>query len=203
MKFKTENGRLILAEMEKSSPGYQIPCWRSRLCGAWLRQINDVVVHSLEDVRRALSTLCARNEKSCTLVFSHPAIRHGLTDTGITQVNIDKLNPRLMFRYLNKEISPDHPTEDTTLHCNPVSLPHVSIGDSRNKIATVHCGEVWNFKSVAYRLTCGKLLKQPDWSEWRTSEWTQFDQYYDKGMFGKPVKVDSNKAVLLGLDVCH
>ena len=100
-----------------------------------------------------------------------------------------------MFRYLKKDISPDHPTKDTTLQGIPVDVPRLSIGDFRNKIAKVHCGDVWNFKSLAYKLTHGKLLKQPGWSEWRASEWTQIDQYYDQGMFGKPVRVDSNEAV--------
>ena len=54
---------------------------------------------------------------------------------------------------------------------------------------------MWNFKSLAYKLTRGKLLKQPDWSVWRASEWTQLDQYYNQGMFRKPVQVDSNEAV--------
>jgi len=105
MIFNTENSRLILAEMEKSSPGHQIPRWRSRLRGAWLRQVGDTIVQTREDVKRALATLCAQNAPSCILVFSHPAIRHGLTNTGIPQVNIDQLNPCLMFRHFRKDIS--------------------------------------------------------------------------------------------------
>ena len=100
-----------------------------------------------------------------------------------------------MFRHLNKDISPDHPTEDTTLQGIPANVPRLSVGSSRNKIAKVHCGEVWNFKSLAYKLTRGKLLRQPDWTEWCASKWTQLDQYYDQGMFRKPVRVDFNEAV--------
>jgi len=98
MKFKTVNGRLILEDTEQSSPGNGIHLWRGRLCGAWLRQINDTVVNSPSDVATALAALVAWREKSCTLVFSHPAIKHGLTNSGIPQVNINQLNPRLMFQ---------------------------------------------------------------------------------------------------------
>ncbi|KAL7552295.1 hypothetical protein ACHAWF_018275 [Thalassiosira exigua] len=45
------------------------------------------------------------------------------------------------------------------------------------------------------RLTRGKLLKQPDWTEWQASEYTQLEQYDRQGMFGNPVAVTSDDAV--------
>ena len=33
----------------------------------------------------------------CYMTFLHPAIRHGLTNDGIPQINLDQLNPRLTF----------------------------------------------------------------------------------------------------------
>jgi hypothetical protein len=45
------------------------------------------------------------------------------------------------------------------------------------------------------KLTRGKLLKQPDWSEWQDSEYLQLNQYYDQGMFGTPQWVDNDAAV--------
>jgi len=80
MKFKSVNGRLILEHMEPSSPGNRIHRWRGRLQGTWLRQINDTVVKSPSDVAMAIAALVAWREKSCTLVFSHPAIKHDLTN---------------------------------------------------------------------------------------------------------------------------
>ena len=195
MKFKLVNGRLILEHMEKSSPGNRIHRWRSRLRGAWLRQINDTVVASPSDVARALAALVARNEKSCTLVFSHPAINHGLTNSGIPQVNIDQLNPRLMFQSFGLPDEPPPQLEDTTLSGSPIHVPKLSISTSNHRIAKVRSGDVFNYVTTAMKLTRGKLLKDPDWSEWQQSEWKQLDQYYDQGMFGKPVRIDSTEAV--------
>jgi hypothetical protein len=45
------------------------------------------------------------------------------------------------------------------------------------------------------KLTQGKLLKQPDWNDWRDSEYLQLNQYYDQGLFGTPQLVDEDAAV--------
>ncbi len=44
-------------------------------------------------------------------------------------------------------------------------------------------------------LTQGKLFKTAEWSEWQQSESTMLDQFEAQGLFGKPVKVDSNEEV--------
>eukprot|EP00804_Cyclotella_cryptica_P030736 CCRYP_009176-RA/>CCRYP_009176-RA protein AED:0.05 eAED:-0.06 QI:0/-1/0/1/-1/1/1/0/645 len=45
------------------------------------------------------------------------------------------------------------------------------------------------------KLTRGKLLKQPDWSEWQQSEFLQLDQYQKQFMFGSPMKVQDRSNV--------
>ena len=35
-----------------------------------------------------------------------------------------------------------------------------------------------------------------EWGEWQQSEFTMLDQYEAQGLFGTPVKVESNEAVL-------
>jgi hypothetical protein len=45
------------------------------------------------------------------------------------------------------------------------------------------------------KLTRGKLLKQPDWSDWQESEYLQLNQYYDQGLFGTPQWVDEDASV--------
>ena len=45
------------------------------------------------------------------LTFSHPEIRHGLTNNGILQLNIDQLNSRNMFHdFCMPEGALDKPT---------------------------------------------------------------------------------------------
>ncbi len=95
------------------------------------------------------------------------------TNDGIPQVNIDQLNPKTLFSGFSL---PDVPK---TRQCGNVTYD----------------GEVYNFTSLAMRLTRGKLIKTANWNEWQQSEFTMLDQYEAQGLFGTPVKVDSNEAV--------
>ena len=67
-----------------------------------------------------------------------------------------------------------------------------------SKVKTVECGNVFNFVSVAMKLTRGKLLKTNEWlgdNRWQAFEWKQLDQYDKQGMFGTPVHVDKKEAI--------
>jgi len=59
----------------------------------------------------------------------------------------------------------------------------------------VKSGDVLNMVTRVMRLTRGKLLKQPDWDEWQTSEYLQLDQYDKQGMFGQPVPMVEDMSV--------
>ncbi len=173
LKFTVENEWLILKHIEKSTLASKIPWWRSTLHGAWLRQVGDVTIQSLQDVQQSLTALIASGAPFCTLIFSHPEIRHGLTNDGIPQVNIDQLDPKTLF--------------------SGFSLPDVPVACQCGHVA--YDGNVYNFKSLAMQLTCGKLLKIAKWGEWQQSEFTMLHQYKAQGLFGTPVKVESNEAV--------
>jgi hypothetical protein len=111
LKFRTINGRLILEHIEQSTIASKIPRWRSTLKGAWLQQINNTVINSLQDVHQAVATIGMSGDKSCILTFSHPEIQHGLSNDGIPQINIDQLNPKNL---LTGFTVPDLPMERQT-----------------------------------------------------------------------------------------
>ena len=180
MRFVTTNGRMIIEHMAPGTPAARIPRWRSRIRGAWLRQINNRDIACLADVHAEVDRATTAGERECRLVFSHPAIRHGLTNNGIPQVNVDQLNPRLMFQH-----KVHHPSPSSDSPVIPLQSMVKSMKD----------GGVFNFVSLALRLTRGKLVKQKDWPEWRDSEWTQLDQYAAQHMFGDPVPVDNDSAI--------
>ena len=116
MSFIQREDRLFLAHMVQGTPGAKIPRWHSRLRDAWLIKINDIPISSLADARSALHKLQSTNTPECTLLFSHPSIKHGLTNDGIPQINIDQLNNRLLLR---------PPSDDIDLR---TSMPHLSVG---------------------------------------------------------------------------
>jgi hypothetical protein len=87
------DGRLILADILKSTPAARIPKWHTRCRGAWLMEVNGMPVHSTSDVERVLKLSKARKDEYCTIMLSHPEVKDGLTSQGIPQLNIDQFNP--------------------------------------------------------------------------------------------------------------
>jgi hypothetical protein len=57
MSFLPQDDRLILASMVLSTPGAHVPCWRTRLRGAWLLSINGTPVQQLADVHQVFHAL--------------------------------------------------------------------------------------------------------------------------------------------------
>jgi hypothetical protein len=173
LKFRTINGRLILEHIEKGTIGSKIARWRSTLKGAWLRRINDTDIHTLEDVHKAVDIIDRRRDKSCILTFSHPEIQHGLSNDGIPQINIDQLNPKNLMSGFTV---PDLPVE--------------------RQAGTIRLdGGVYNFESLAMRLTRGKLRVTPEWDEWQKAEGIMLDQYEEQGLFGEPVQATDKEAI--------
>jgi hypothetical protein len=135
LKFTVENEQLILQHIEKITLASKIPCWQSTLRGTWLRQVGDVTIGSIQDVQQSLAALIASGTPFCTLIFSHPEIRHGLTNDSIPQDNIDQLNPKTLF--------------------SGFFLPNIPVACQCSHVA--YDGDVYNFTSLAMQLTCGKL----------------------------------------------
>ncbi|KAL7529031.1 hypothetical protein ACHAXR_002756, partial [Thalassiosira sp. AJA248-18] len=71
MSFTSSDDQVFIEHMKPSTPAARIPRWRSRLRHAWLIQVNNTPITSIED--------------------------HGLTNEGIPQINLDPLNNRLLL----------------------------------------------------------------------------------------------------------
>ena len=161
LRLTTTNSRLILDTIDKSTPCARIPRWRSRLKGAWLIQVGDTRVSTLDQVKQTFRDIHSSTTPppdNCTLLFSHPEMKHGLTNEGIPQVNLDQLNPRLAFE--QKEFP----------------IPLLTALRS-NRVKKFWDDDVLHYVTMAMRLTRRKLLKQEDWADWQQSEYAQLDQY--------------------------
>ena len=175
MSFQVVNGRLILTSIEESTPFAMLPQWRSRLRGAWLIRVHDQDVSTEEQVAQALQDAVRSDCIDIILLFSHPEIRHGLTSDGIPQITMDMLNPGARLGVaIPADIIPD------------------TVADSAYRV--FDDGECRSLISNATRLTRGKLMKQPDWEEWRTAEKLQWDQYEEQGMLGTPIPLPNGTA---------
>jgi hypothetical protein len=163
------NGRVYLSNIDASTPAAKIRAWRSRLRGAWIIKLNDVIITSIKDVQRALLTCANTKAKQCTLLMAHSAIRDGLVETGIPQINADQLNHRHSFDRV------DVMTQDEFDRWF-ISLP-------RELYTVVESGGVHNMTWESNKLTRQILLEQPDWHEWAELEFQQLDQYSKQHMF--------------------
>jgi hypothetical protein len=163
-----KDGRLILASIVKSTPVAKIPRWRTRCRGAWVMEVNGMLVQTTQDVERALKMAKMRGDDKCRITLAHPEIKEGLTSQGIPQLHIDQFNPRYILNL-------DH----------LVHQEHIYQASGGGGV----------FQCSFNNLTRGKLLKQDDWADWQNSEWLQLDQYYSQFMFGDPVKVKDRSNV--------
>jgi hypothetical protein len=180
MIFLPQDDRLILASMAPSTPGARVPCWRTRLHGAWLLSVNGTPVHTLAKAHQVFHGLYLRNAASCILLFAHPRISHGLSNKGlpllrrdqIPQLSIDQLSNRWTPTFQPPPISPKSPIWDVVID-----------GNIRNVVTTV------------MKLTRGKLMKQDNWTKWSESEHLQLDQYNKQFMFGDSVAATDESAI--------
>ncbi len=174
------DNRVHLALISPSTPAAQIHDWRACIWGAWLIKAGDKTIQSIKDVAQAFDILCLESSPSTTLLLLHPKIRPNHSQEGIpiislapfSQLTHDQLNNRWEFSAV----------ADHLQSCKP-SYELVDSGDVLNVITRV------------MHLTRGKLLKQPDWDEWQSSEYLQLNQYNAQGMFGEPVPINKKMAV--------
>ena len=69
------DGRVHLGSIAPSTPTARIHGWRTRIRGAWLIKVGDIIVESIDDVVRAFDGLRTSGSPSVTLLFSHPEVK--------------------------------------------------------------------------------------------------------------------------------
>jgi hypothetical protein len=74
------DSRGILAHMVHRTPGAEIPCWQTSICGAWLIKISDHLIHSIIDACKAFSTYVP-------LLFAHPEFHPDTLQRGLPIVS--------------------------------------------------------------------------------------------------------------------
>ncbi len=142
-----QDNRLILVYMVSSTPGARIAQWRTRLQGAWLLSVDGTPVTTLSDLQQTFHDLSLQQGAKCILLFAHPEISHGLSNTGIpllrgnqiSQLNIDQLTDQWTPKPTPTPVLPKAPNYNIVIN-----------GDVRNIVTKV------------MKLTRGKLMKQDD-----------------------------------------
>jgi hypothetical protein len=81
------DNRLILGGMAPGTPGAKIPCWRSRLKGAWFIKVGSTPVSTIAEAQDAFILAIALGSHVVTLLFSHPEIRQDILHDGLPIVS--------------------------------------------------------------------------------------------------------------------
>ena len=174
------DGRVHLASILPGTPAARLHGWRARLRGAWFVKVGEATIASIDDVVHAFEWLRETACPNVTLLVSHPEVRPNLSQDGIpivssapfSQLTHAQLNNRWEFSMVAEHLHT----------CKP-----------SHKL--MNSGNVLNIVTRVIRLTQGKLLKQPDWNKWQSSEYLQLDQYDAQRMFGQPVPIVKNMSL--------
>jgi hypothetical protein len=167
--------------MLPSTPAAKIRAWRTRLRDAWIIKVNDTEISTIQDLETALLAAKTSGSTKCTLLMAHSAIRDGLVETGIPQVNVDQLNARYSMATVDVMTQEQF---DRWFGSLPACFYEI-----------VKDGGVLNLTTESHKLTRRILMQQDDWDEWHESECLQLDQYEKQFMFGDPVPMTKKSAV--------
>ena len=63
-------------------------------------EVDNVPVSTIDDVTMLRFSMSTQGKRTCTLLLAHSATKEGLVETGIPQVNVDQLNNRWSFNYI-------------------------------------------------------------------------------------------------------
>jgi hypothetical protein len=141
------DGKFFLAHMVPGTHGANILHWHTRIRGAWLIKVGTHLVQSINDVCKALTSIQITGGTHVPLLFPHSKLcpnisRHGLSIVlsapFFTQQVHDQLNDRWKFSTVQEHLRRD---------------PSYQLVDN---------GGVLNVNTRVMKLTCGKLIKQPD-----------------------------------------
>ena len=94
----------------------------------------------------ALAALSVDGAAHCNLVFLHPGVSRGLTNTGIPQINLDQMNPRRMMS----------PSFCSATMVGAVGGSFIPDRPHNGLISVKESKEVLNYVSKAMKLTRGK-----------------------------------------------
>jgi hypothetical protein len=121
-----------------------LPWWRTRLRGAWLIQINNTPVASINDAKTAFANLSSSKSQRCTLLFSHPKITPDISNKGLPVMSKSDFS-----QFTHDQLN------------NRINLIEDGIQTQwQRRYDVVDSGHVLNYTTRMMKLTHGKLLKQ-------------------------------------------
>lgn len=188
LEWSEGKGRARIMDIEKGTPAARLQRWRSELRGGYISTIGNKEIKSLSHFKEIVENLRENDEiKSTKLAISTITKQNLHPQEGIPQIYNDQLN--VIAQHLwEMKYTPMQQKDETSVTVRKVKLSDnstaiITLQDLRKARNTVRKVET---KKVPKKLTRRYLVTQTDWSEWRSSEAKQLQQYEDQGTFGDP-----------------
>ena len=198
-----------LLECLRGSSSIRIPRWRSELRHSYVTHVNDIPIHTIDDIKLHVTKAITNLEASIKIGFATIERQAMHPQYGIPQLYHDQLN--IIGRHL-WEIKND-PQWQQKIDEELVILPHNTSQIKKltiNNHKKLNKNRLWSdmrrlpnwykLKTVKtnrrMKLTRRKLLLQPDWNDWKLSEEKQLNQYESQGTFGAPCPYPKGENVL-------
>jgi hypothetical protein len=103
LQFLVKDGCLILALMDKGTPGEHVNTWRTCICSAWLISINGLNVLTIADTQAAFVGLSNANAMTCTLTFLHPTTSPDILHNSLPIISCKEFS-QFTHDQLNKQV---------------------------------------------------------------------------------------------------
>ncbi len=104
LRFIVKDGCLILASIDKGTPGEHLNTWRTHICRALLISINGLNVSTVTDAQAAFTGLSNANATTCTLTFLHLATSPNILHHGLTIISCEEFS-QFTHDQLNNQIN--------------------------------------------------------------------------------------------------
>lgn len=196
----------ILVDCKRGTSAMKIQKWKSELRNAYITSINDTPIHSINDIKTQFEQLHQHKPSAIKIGFSTIKKQSMHPQHGIPQLYHDQMNHigKHLWEIANdpawqKDISEEiaQPITDATIKSiNAKTLRKLGHDQYWHLL---HKLPEW-FKISKMKksrpLTRTFLQQQPDWNDWKLSEFKQLDQYEAQGTFGTPVQLPKGSNLL-------
>ena len=194
------NNRIVIQQCQVGSPFRNIRSWIKRIKSAYLLEINNIPVTSVQTATEQLNKIRAASESTFTITVDanyKQSIHH---EEGVPLLYFDQLN------MINNHLQDIQHNTTTTVSPTIQTINNSSILQNKyiNQLMqapTINAPQAIlpKNKRSSTRLTQQKLKVLDTWPEWQASEWKQLDQYKGQDTFGKscPLPVGANVLDLL------
>lgn len=184
--------RCFIADIIPRSTAAQYTRWRSRLIGAFILALDDIIVSGRSDTEAALSRCLVDSSNAqiptfVSITFAHDQslIQSELTPEPPSPIQMDRIYHISQIFQTGEEIKYQARLDSEWFRYFDNLVNQLS-----------ELADEYIQKTTSSQFTRKQLMKRDDFELWREAEYKQFDTHDSDGMFGTPCPRPTNAIVL-------